>query len=74
MVNELYTAENEEFLTYFKMVEDNVQEVKENKPKLLFKEMYKYSSSTLSSYLKGMTQDAIYSHPILWQVRNVIYH
>ena len=55
------------------MVEDNVQEIKK-KPKLLFKEMYKYSSSTLSTYLKGMPQDAIYNHPILWQVRNVIYY
>ena len=47
VVNELCTTEDEEFLTYFKMVEDDVQEVKEKKPKLLFKEMYKYSSSTL---------------------------
>ena len=59
VINELCTTENEEFLTYFEMVEDNVQEIKEKKPKLLFKEMYKYSSSTLSTYLKGMPQDAI---------------
>ena len=38
---------------------------------MLFKKMYKYSSGTLSSYLKGMPQGAIYNHPILWQVLNV---
>ena len=74
VVNKLCTTENEEFLTYFEMIEDNVQVIKEKKPKLLFKEMYKYSSSTLSTYLKGMPQDAIYNRPILWQVRNVIYY
>ena len=68
VVDGLCTTENEEFLTYFEMVENDIQEVKEKKPKLLFKEMYKYSSSTSSSYLKGMPQDAIYNHPILWQV------
>ena len=35
VVNKSCTTENEEFLTYFKMVEDNVQEIKK-KLKLLF--------------------------------------
>ena len=73
VVNELCTTENEEFLTYFEMVEDNVQEIMK-KRKMLFKEMCKYSSSTLSTYLKRMPQDAIYNHPIMWQVWNVIYY
>ena len=59
VINELCTTENE-FLTYFEMVEDDIQEVKEKKLKLWFKKMYRYSSSTLSSHLKGMPQDAIY--------------
>ena len=68
VVDELCTTENVEFITYFEMIEDNVEEIQQKKPKMLFKEMYKYSSGTLSSYLKGMPQDAIYNHPILWQV------
>ena len=71
VVEELCTTENEEFITYFEMIEDNVEEIKQKKPKMLFKEMYKYSSGTLSSYLKGMPQGAIYNHPILSQVLNV---
>ena len=42
VVEELCTTENEELITYFEMM-DNVEEIKQNKPKVLFKEMYKYS-------------------------------
>ena len=48
------------------MVDDDVRRIKEKNKKMLFKEMYKYSANTLSTYLKGMPQDAIYNHPILW--------
>jgi len=69
IVDELCTTQNDEFLTYYEMVDDDVRRIKEKNKKMLFKQMYKYSANTLATYLKGMPQDAIYNHPILWQVR-----
>jgi len=38
VIEELCTTENEKFI---EMIEDNVEEIKQKKPKILFKEMYK---------------------------------
>ena len=67
LVEGLCTVRNEEFISYYCIVEKDVSQLKQKK-KTSFKDMYKYCAETMSRYLKGMNMDAEYNNPILWQV------
>ena len=66
-MEDLCTVRNEEFISYYCIVEKDVSQLKRKK-KTSFKDMYKYCEETMSRYLKGMNMDAEHNNPILWQV------